>query len=388
MAVAAIICEYNPFHRGHARQFELTRRALGADTAIVCLMSGCFVQRGEPAIVPPLARAKAALQSGADLVLENPVTNVLRSAEGYALGSVSLLNALGVVDVLSFGCECADAEALMKLARLLRSDAFSEALRPELDRGLSFAAARERAAAALGGESALLEQPNNILGVEYCKALLATDSPMTPLVIHREGDYHAAALTDPAPAATTIRQAMLAGEEVSAAVPAEALAAIGGETLHSWTFGEKAVLARLRTLPQEAFAALPHGEEGLWSRFHRAARTHADLEQILTAAKSKRYARTRLQRLMTCAYLGLDAQTLNQSAPYVRVLGFTERGRALLRTVKDRADLSVLNAGTTPADRDYFALEERCVDLYELCAEGAGEFGRLRAWRVLQETEK
>ena len=189
MEIVGIICEYNPLHLGHAGQIRRIRQTLGGDTAVVCLMSGSFVQRGAPAVYPKSVRAAAALQAGADLVLELPVTYALSSAEGFAMGGVEILSRL--CTRLCFGAECGSEDALMSLARGLLSPGFPSALRTFLDQGLSFPAARQQALHALGLDAGLLSSPNNILGVEYCKAILTLGCAMSPLVIHRPGDYHA-----------------------------------------------------------------------------------------------------------------------------------------------------------------------------------------------------
>ena len=189
MRSVGIVCEYNPFHLGHARQLEAVRR-MAPEAAVVCLMSGFYVQRGQPAVFDRTVRTKAALLAGADLVLELPVTVSLRSAEGFAAGAVELLSRLGV-EGLCFGAETAGREQLLDTARVLLDSRLSEALRPYLDRGLSFPAARSRAAADLGADATVLERPNDILAVEYCKAILAQGSKLTPLPIARPGDYHA-----------------------------------------------------------------------------------------------------------------------------------------------------------------------------------------------------
>ena len=206
MKIAAIISEYNPFHNGHAKQFRLIRERLGGDTVIVCLMSGNFVQRGEPALLPKAVRAEAAVACGADLVLELPVTAALSSAEGFAAGGVRLLDALGVVDELCFGAETADRDALWQTAACLRTPAFSEALRRELAGGISFAAARSRALAQLGAAPEVVRQPNDILAVEYCKALQALGSQIEPAVFLRQGAYHAVLPEGENPSATSLRE--------------------------------------------------------------------------------------------------------------------------------------------------------------------------------------
>lgn len=380
MKVAAIICEYNPFHNGHARQFSLTRQALGEDTLIVCLMSGNYVQRGAPAIFDKMCRAEAALACGADLVLENPTTNVLRSAEGYAAGGVEILSKLGGIDYLSFGTETGSAEQLMQLAALLDTEAFSRALRPHLDAGLSFAAAREKAAEDLGADAALLRTPNAILGIEYCKAILRQKSAIRPLTIERKGDYHATEMQEQNPSATSIRRRILEEAAWDSAVPDAAHKCYQGQTVHTLAAGEQAVLAVLRTLPREAFEALPHGSEGLWSRFYRLSREVSGLEELAEAVKSKRYARTRIDRMLLCAYLGISREMLEASASYVRVLGFRPAAQKLLRTMRDRGELGLIHAGETPDDRDYFEHEQRWSDLYSFFC-GQITYGNLKKER-------
>ncbi len=379
MTTAAIVCEYNPFHNGHQKQFDLTRAALGADTALVCLMSGNFVQRGEPALFDKLTRARAAVRGGADLVLELPVTVCLRSAEGFGAGAVSILQGLGCVDTLSFGCESGDADAIRTVARVLLSEEFPPLLRLQLDKGLSFAAAREAAVQELAGLGALLRAPNNILAVEYCKALLRSGSPIAPLAIARGGDYHES--TDQQnPSATSIRSALLSGSPWQTLVPdAESYT---GAAVHAVSYGERAVLARLRAMTDAEWQSVPHGSEGLWSKVMKAARTAPSTDAILAASASKRYPRTRLQRLLACAYLGISEPMLLAPAPYVRVLAFNDRGRAVLRRARDGGSIPIISAGEEGPDRAYYALECRAADLYSLFSEAAPESGTERTLRV------
>ena len=286
MRTVGVVCEYNPFHLGHARQLALLRQQ-DPEAAVVCLMSGLYVQRGQPAVFSRQVRARAALLAGADLVLELPVTVSLRSAEGFAAGGVEILDRLGV-EGISFGAETADRETLLETARQLLSPQFGEALRPHLDEGLSFPAARSRALKDLGGDPAVLERPNDILAVEYCKAILARGSGLIPLPICRPGDYHALDADRENPSATALRRRIMAGEPWLAYVPEEARPAYEGAGVHSLALGERAVLARLRTLEEEAFAALPGASEGLWRKLLRGSRRQTGLEGLLTAVKSKR----------------------------------------------------------------------------------------------------
>ena len=184
MKITGIICEYNPLHLGHKKQLD-TVRAADPDGGIVCLMSGNFVQRGMPAVFDKMLRAKAAVQCGADLVLELPVTVSLSSAEGFAAGGVSILSKF--CSHLCFGAETADGEALTELAAALLSPHFPAALREELDKGYSFPKARQNALESMGYNSAVLSSPNNILAVEYCKAILDQNSKLIPMPIFRQG---------------------------------------------------------------------------------------------------------------------------------------------------------------------------------------------------------
>ena len=363
MQTVGVICEYNPFHLGHARQLELLRQKLGPETAIVCLMSGNYVQRGEPAIFDKCVRARAAVEAGADLVLELPVTAVLRSAEGFAAEGVRILSALGC-GFLGFGCESGDGDASLRAAEASCMPEFEQALHTNMQTGLSYAAARQRALEALGQDGQLLMKPNDILAFEYCRALLTQNSPMRPLAVLRPGDYHAYTPDAENPSATAVRRLILSGGDWRRYVPAECLYEEAAP--HALIWGERAMLARLRGLEKQDWARAAHGSEGLWSKVWRAVQTQPDYESILAAAKSRRYPRTRLQRLLLCAYLGIDAGQLAEVPPYVRTLAFDERGQTLLRQAKKRGEICLVNAGQRPPDLPYYAMECRAADLYTL----------------------
>ena len=238
---------------------------------------------------------------------------------------------------------------------------------------------------ALGQDSSLLEKPNSILGVEYCKALLETGSPIRPLVHIRPGDYHDPVLRAEAPSATAVRNSMLSGDFFDPFVPESAAQDYHEANLHAWVYGERAVLGIVRTMERDSFQAIAHGGEGLWSRFARISWESPDIESLLSRVKAKRYTRTRVQRLLTCAFLQITEDMLKQDTPYVRILGFSERGQELLHQMKMQSRIPLVNAGAVPSDRAYLKLEERCADLYELCGKQEPEYGTLRRWR-LQKT--
>lgn len=358
MKTVGIICEYNPLHLGHRHQFEVIRQKFGPDTAIVCLMSGNYVQRGAPAIFDKSIRAEAAVRCGADLVLEMPIGTALSSAEGFASGSVAILSRC--CDVLCFGAESMEEADLRRTAEALLSPEFSVLLKEALGKGLSFPAARQAALEQMGIPASDLALPNNILAVEYCKAILAQGSHMEIFPIPRQGDYHAEELGSGFPSATAIRQRILEGRFPGEAIPPEAARLFREAPVHTLAMAARAILAKLRTMTDEEFEALPYGSEGLWRKLMKAARSQEALEDIINATKSKRYTRTRIDRMILCAFLGLTARDLQALPPYTRILAFNSRGRSILREHPE-----FRNAGEAVED-PYWLTEQRCGRLYGL----------------------
>lgn len=384
MKIVGIVCEYNPFHMGHQKQFSMVRRAFGEETAIVCAMSGNYVQRGAPAILDKSLRAKAAVCCGADLVVELPVTVSLSSAEGFAAGSVGILNRL--CDTLCFGAETARRENLMETARALCAPEFGPLIREELEQGTSFPAARQAALERMGVSTELLARPNDILGVEYCKAVVTQGAKLDLFPIHREGDYHAREAVGENPSATAVRESMISGRSWKDFVPEPAREILESGTLHTLQAGERAVLARLRTMTDEEFETLPYGSEGLWRKLMHAARSQATLEQVMQSAKSKRYTRTRLDRMVMCAFLGITRQILEDTPAYARILAFNDRGRLILKGAKQSGFFC--NAGQSRTEPDW-QLEQRAENLYGLFStEGPDAPGEAQRRRVCYLPER
>jgi predicted nucleotidyltransferase len=355
---AGIICEYNPFHLGHQKQIAETRRILGEDTAILCLMSGNFVQRGEPASFPKSLRAEAAIRGGADLVLELPMTSAINAAGYFASGAVAYLERLGCVDFLSFGSECGDLGALQNTAEVLESQRFEEALGRALTSGCSYASARSRALETLGAEADLLKSPNNTLGIEYLRALHRLGSSIQPVTILRDQSLASAAAL----------RSQMHGDNWNAQVPNHSI--YKDCPVHTLENGQKAMLGVLRTLPEEAFRQMAFDAEGLWSKAMKAARRESSLDEIMMACKSKRYALSRIRRILLCLFLGLGQTEMTFQSPYLRVLAFNDRGRALLRKAGETSALTLISGAIprTPEAKRYFALEARATDLYGLFA--------------------
>lgn len=381
METIGVIAEYDPFHSGHAYHLAQVRAAFGADCAIVCAMSGHFVQRGEAALADKWRRAGLALRGGADLVLELPTLWAASSAERFARGGVSLLAATGVVDRLSFGSEGGDLAPLAAVADHLAGDGWQEGLRRGLDAGLSFPAARQRAVEEQLGPAAAacLRAPNDTLGVEYLRAIRTLGGGMRAHTVPRRGAGHGTETVAEHVSASYLRVRILAedpaplGPYLSAADEAALRA---DPAALRWA--ERAVLARLRTMDRADFAVLPDSGEGLGDRVYAAAQRGRTLEEVYALAKTKRYAHARIRRMVLWAFLHLTEADRPERPPYLRVLGFTARGQQLLRRMKGTAALPVLvkpaHAARLPEEAQrVFALEARCTALYDVCRR---EFGR------------
>lgn len=380
MRICAIISEYNPFHNGHFYQISKTRQETESTHAIA-IMGGNFLQRGDIASFPKHIRAKAALLGGIDLVLELSAPFAMSSAEYFASGAVRLANALGCVDILSFGSECGAISALEKISHLLSESVFQEAVDRYLKNGISFPSARQRAVAELCGPDTgeILSGSNDTLAIEYIRALQTSGSSIRPFAVPRTGAAHDSTDSSGAFAsATSLRKGIHAGGvgAIRNYVPAAAYAvcrdaaAIGqGPANHKKI--ETALLYRLRQMSKSDFAALPDVTEGLENRLVSAARSAVSVEEFLFKAKTKRYTLSRIRRILFYSFAGMKKELVKQAPPYVRVLGFNQKGAEILKLCKNTASLPVssrlIDLSKTGEKAKAFAdLEARCTDLYQL----------------------
>lgn len=376
MTVAGIVAEFNPFHKGHEYLIGQARELLGGDCAVVCVMSGSAVQRGEPAAFSKFARAEAAVSCGADVVLELPAPWSLSSAEGFARGAVGVLDATGVVDALVFGSECGDAGQLTEAAEALLNPETDALIREELKAGISYAAARERALSRVGALSECLTTPNDILGVEYVKALKTLHSVARPLAVRRVGARHDGRGGKEIRSASEIR-ALISEKGALEAMPEAAAAVFSreiteGRGIVTTEKLEMAMLARLRMLTESDFAGLPGASEGLDRRLFAAVRSQPGVSEILEYAKSKRYAMSRLRRMVMCACLGIKAEDQSDSVPYIKVLAMSVEGRAVLHDMRKKASIPIITKPSTVRRLDdrsqrVFAIEAGATDLASLC---------------------
>lgn len=393
MLVAGIVSEYNPFHLGHAAHISQTRFA-GA-THVVAVMSGNFVQRGEPAFLTKWARARQALKNGADLVVELPLPWALSGAEKFAYGSVALLDALGA-DLISFGSECGDTAQLEQAAQALDSPTLREALRSELKDGSTFAKARQSAIHSLCGEETalLLREPNNILGIEYIKALRKLDSKIKPFTIKRIGAAHDAPQAKGGIASASMIRGMIRNSEDFTAYLPETSAEVvkaeiaAGRAPADISRVERAILAKLRTMSQEDFANLPDVSEGLENRIYTAARKASSLEELYDAVKTKRYTHARIRRIVLSAFLGLNSSLNDGIPPYLRVIGFNRRGLEILHSAKMTTKLPIITNSSDILSldskaRNMIELESRSTDLFALCMPHAAPCGLDRTTGII-----
>ncbi len=367
MLVAGIIAEYNPFHNGHAMLVEKARAA-GA-THVVAVMSGNFVQRGEPAVFYHSARASAALAGGVDLVLQLPVPYAVSGAQSFSRAGVEILDSIGC-DWLVFGSECGDAEKIVKTADIIYSDEIKTLLADELKKGVSFATARENALRMINPECAeIIKSPNNILGVEYAAAIKRINSVMKPVTFERMGAEHdSSASIGNIASASLIRERILSGGEWQNFVP-DAKVYTSCEAADIKNI-ERAILYKIRTAGREELSKAPDVSEGIENRILAASQQANSLDELYMLAKTKRYSHARIRRIIINNFLGITAEDLSMPVPYIRVTGFNGRGAELIRKAKGR--LPVITKAADIADlgddaQRIFSLECRAGDIYALC---------------------
>lgn len=364
MRVCGIICEYDPFHNGHAHLLRTLRAQTGCDW-VVCAMSGHFTQRGNPAILSKWARAEMALRGGADAVFELPTLFAVRDAERFARGGVGLLASLGVVTHLGFGSESGDLDALRLSAKV---EGELSAIREGLAQGMTLARARGEALGMHAG------RPNDVLAIEYLRALEALRCDIEPVTIRREGaGYHDKAMGALA-SATAIRAAIRRGEDVYEAMPPAAYALLRrllrAEAYQAADGLDTALLAMLRTMPPVALAQIADVGEGLENRLLSAAQTAPSRTALLDAVKCKRYTWSRLSRIATQAMLGMTKRlAAAYPAPtYARLLGFRRSAQPLLAEIRGCAQIPIVTRAAKHRLQgdEAFALDLRAGDLWPL----------------------
>ena len=360
--VLGIIAEYNPFHNGHLYHLETSKKLTDADYT-VAIISGNFTQRGSTSIVDKWSKTKMALENGIDLVIELPVLYSISSAENFADGAIKILNSLGIVDYLSFGAETSDISILNNIANILCSEheEYKNLLSIELEKGLSFPKARENALLDyikntddnvpenriidFEKYSKVLSSPNNILGIEYLKALKKYKSSIKPVCISRfKSEYNSSSFSENIASATAIRELIKNKnfDTIKNVIPLESYSILvdcinSGCIVPDLNCFEKEIIYTLRKMSIEEIASIPDISEGLEFSIKKAVNSCNNINEFLDIVKSKRYTITRLQRILLYALLGISKEDMQLSKkvgkPYVRVLGFNDNGKKLVSEI-------------------------------------------------------
>lgn len=347
--VLGIIAEYNPFHNGHFYQIEEAKKQTGAKY-VVAVMSGNFTQRGNTSLIDKWTKAQMALENGVDIVLELPTIYSVSSAENFAEGAIKILDSLKIVDTLCFGTETADFAALNNIANVLHNEPkeYVAILNHELGKGISYPKARENALMMYLNDikryASILSGSNNILAIEYLKALKRLKSDMTPFSIQRKKVYYNdERIIDEFASSTAIRKLIATEQyaEVRKVVPMSSYMLLK-EKIEKGNFVidiikfEKEILYNLRKMTVKQIAELPDVTEGLEYAIKNAANSCNSLLELVNIIKSKRYTQTRIQRILVYALLGItkkDMANARKVTPYARVLGFNKNGREMLSDI-------------------------------------------------------
>ena len=376
MKICGVIAEFNPFHNGHNHLINSIKTE--TDTIAVAVMSGNFVQRGEPAIISKFARAKAAVLSGVDLVLELPLPYSISTAMYFANGGVDVLNSLGIIDTLAFGSESGNLSPLLAVASKLNHPEFKNILKQELSSGVTFAAARQRAFEKFSPniDSTALNNPNDTLAVEYILAAerLGMKAELKP--IKRVGAEHDSYIkSDTFCSASELRKTPSLLDLKEPYMPKPAFEVFSEEVsakhYSSMYLLDRAMVAHLRTITPKKLSLAPDISEGLENRIVTAANNFSSMDEILTAVKSKRYTHARLRRIILASYLGVTAELQKQPVPYIRVLGMNENGAKALSLASKHAKIPLISSlkeaeKISPKAAEFARLEVKAGDIYSL----------------------
>lgn len=370
-----IISEFNPLHFGHKYIIDKCR-SLGA-THIICVMSGNFVQRGEPAIFSKWSRAKAAILSGADIVIEIPTAHAVAGAEKFASGAVSILDVMACVDTLAFGAETADVSFLSEVAKYLISSDFSYNIKKEIKKGIPFYAARTNVVSNILGENFanIIKSPNNILAVEYIKKLYALNSNISPLAVERINSAHDSKRADGF-SASAIRSSIINGSFSESMLPEKALNVFLEELSKNTAPAsikklEIAILAYLRSISAKELSNLDDISEGLENKIISCAKKARSLEEIYMLIKSKRYSHARIRRLILSAFLQIE--NIPEKPLYIKVLAANQKGLEVIRSVKEGTCLPIISKHSETkslSEKAKLLYNEECrfSDIYSLCS--------------------
>ena len=378
MKICATIAEYNPLHLGHIKHINYIKNTLGAEKLIV-VMSGNFCQRGEPAILSKFTRAKEAIIAGADMVIELPTVFANGNAETFALGAVNLIDSLNVCEGLCFGVESGSKTDYQRLAKILATETpeFKKLLKSNLEQGFSLAKAKSLTVSALYGNEneQFLSLPNNILALEYAKALVKRNSKIEIFPMIREGNHNDKTLKKGITSASSIREQIKSGDKrkIKSCLPKYVY-----RDITTYPFGfEKLIMTKILTEKEESLKLLPDCTEGLENRIKALSKDNLTVEELVAKATTKRYTSSRIRRILISNLLGITESLRNEclSKPlYAKVLAVNSESKELISTLSNKSSIPILTRKSDAVllkktAKKCFEIDCLAQDLYNLATD-------------------
>lgn len=365
MKICACIAEYNPFHLGHLKHINYIKNELGAEKVIV-IMSGNFTQRGEPAVLNKFKRAELAVIYGADAVIELPTVFATANAETFAKGAINVINSLPNVDSICFGVESGNRQDYLSLATALNDESkeFKRILKENLDKGVSLAKAKYNAVSATRGEfdENLLSTPNNILGVEYTRAILSLNSNIEIYPMLRNGDHNDETLKKGITSAKSIRKYVKAGliKKIKKNVPPFVYKSLKG---YPYDF-DKLIMSKVLLSSKEEMSKIPDCTEGLENRIKALSKDNLDVETLIEKVSSRRYTKARIRRILIANLLGITKDFLDdclKSPLYAKVLAVNGKEKEIISVLSENSSIPLLTRKS-----DISLLKKTAIKCYEL----------------------
>lgn len=377
-----IIAEYNPFHNGHLYQIQKAKELTGAD-AVIAVMSGNFTQRGETSLINKFEKTKIALQNEVDIVIELPTIYSISSAENFALGGIKILNEIGNIDYLVFGIEEDNLQELQAIADVLvnENDEFKRTIKEELDKGNSYPKAREIALKkVLSSENVgnIMQKPNNILAIEYLKALKITNSRIKPFAIKRKNSmHHDKNINENYASGTYIRKLFIENnfDEISKVVPKytyEKLLELKSHGTYVTSINDFSdiVIYKIRMMTKEEISQIADVNEGLENSIKLASTTCKTIDEIIDKVSTKRYTKTRISRILTYILLDITKSDMEQSKnndPYIRVLGINKQCEEILSTINDSKLITSLKKfEENNGENELLNIDKKATEIYTI----------------------
>lgn len=365
MKICACIAEYNPFHLGHLKHVDYMKTVLGADKIIV-LMSGNFTQRGEIAVLDKFTRARQAIIAGADMVIELPTVFATSNAETFAKGGVNIIDALGVCNGLCFGVESGDKDSYLSLAKAMNNESkeFKRALKDQLEKGVSLAKAKFLALSALGGnyDENLINSPNNILALEYTKAILKINSNLEIYPMLRDGNHNDLALKKGITSASSIRECLKSGTIKKAK---KSMPPFVYKELKDYPFlFEKLAMAKVILSSLDELKQISDCTEGLENRIKAFSKDFLSLDELVEKVSTKRYTKSRIRRIITANLLGIKQDLVNDCLSnklYAKVLAVDSNSLDLISLISEKSSIPLLTRKS-----DLSALKKTAEKCFEI----------------------